>query len=198
MCAGEKWQNGDRDLSSYVGLVQKLVRSGVAKTYEKEVKRAAQDHLSIDMDTSIVYDGMAHTLSFGGETYSAYNNVQSKANGPYPNGTYGFSHIVYKHEETTFNQRIFGSVANVVFHVPGRSGMGIHSGREHDTDKMGKSGMEHCTDGCIRTTDEVMSRLVVFAAAKNPALVVKNNEDCIADYTRRKHVREEAAARACA
>ena len=58
--------------------------------------------------------------------------------------------------------------------------------------------MEHCTDGCIRTTDEVMSRLVVFAAAKNPELVVKNNEDCIADYTRRKHVWEEAAARASA
>ena len=82
--AGEKWQNGDRDLSSYVGLVQKLVRSGVAETYENEVTRAAQEHLSVDMDTSIVYDGMAHTISFGGETYSAYNNVQSKANGPAP------------------------------------------------------------------------------------------------------------------
>jgi hypothetical protein len=38
--------------------------------------------------------------------------------------------------------------------------MGVHSGREGVPDGFGNAGFEHCTMGCIRTTDHAMAQLV--------------------------------------
>lgn len=74
--------------------------------------------------------------------YPAGNNTTSSSNGPWPNGTYDYSHYM-PHPESGSNGR-YGSNGNFVFDVPGRTGMGIHSGR---------SGPQSNTEGCVRTTD---------------------------------------------
>lgn len=76
-------------------------------------------------------------------TYPAANNTTSTSNGPWPNGTYDYSHYM-SHPESGPDGP-YGSNGNFVFNVPGRSGMGIHSGR---------SGPQSKTLGCVRTTDE--------------------------------------------
>ena len=76
-------------------------------------------------------------------TYPAANNTTSNSNGSWPNGTYDYSHYM-PHPESGPNGP-YGSNGNFVFDVPGRSGMGIHSGR---------SGPQSKTQGCIRTTDD--------------------------------------------
>lgn len=75
--------------------------------------------------------------------YPAGNNTTSSSNGPWPNGTYNYSYHM-PHPESGANGP-YGSNGNFVFDVPGRTGMGIHSGR---------SGPQSRTQGCIRTTDE--------------------------------------------
>ena len=37
-----------------------------------------------------------------------------------------------------------------------RTGMGVHAGRQNETDELGRSGVEHATQGCVRTTEEAM------------------------------------------
>ncbi|UGQ45401.1 RHS repeat-associated core domain-containing protein [Massilia endophytica] len=81
-------------------------------------------------------------------TYPAANNTTSTSNGPWPNGTYPYSHH-RPHPESGITGR-FGSNGNFVFSVPGRSGMGVHSGR---------GGPQSKTEGCIRTSDEATSFL---------------------------------------
>ncbi len=80
--------------------------------------------------------------------YPAANNTTSDSNGPWPNGTYDFSHYMPHPESDATGP--YGSNGNFVFDVPGRSGMGIHSGRRGPSSK---------TFGCVRTTDEATDRL---------------------------------------
>jgi RHS repeat-associated protein len=75
--------------------------------------------------------------------FPAGNNTTSTSNGPWPNGTYDYSYYL-PHPESGSNGP-YGSNGNFVFNVPGRTGMGIHSGRK---------GPQSKTEGCIRTTDE--------------------------------------------
>ncbi|MDR1719570.1 MAG: hypothetical protein LBR67_05540 [Dysgonamonadaceae bacterium] len=92
-------------------------------------------------------------------TYSAYNNVDSRSKGIWPNGTYSMldQHSALKHNnsEDTFEGSfgIYGIFrANTfVYSNVTREYMGIHSGRCNNP--------EHPTYGCIRTTDEAMSKL---------------------------------------
>ncbi len=81
-------------------------------------------------------------------SYPAGNETSSSSNGPWPNGTFPYSHYV-DHPESSKNGP-YGSNGNFVFNVPGRVGMGIHSGRQ---------GPKSKTLGCIRTTDEATSFL---------------------------------------
>lgn len=40
--------------------------------------------------------------------------------------------------------------------IQGHDGVGVHSGREGRADGRGRRGVDHATQGCIRTTDEAM------------------------------------------
>jgi RHS repeat-associated protein len=81
--------------------------------------------------------------------YPAGNFTVSSSNGPWPNGTYSPSY--YNAHPESGSTGAYGSHGIIVFGVPGRSGMGLHSGR---------SGPKSPTLGCVRTTDDAMGYLV--------------------------------------
>lgn len=80
--------------------------------------------------------------------FPAGNNTTSTSNGPWPNGTYDFSH--YNEHPESGPTGPYGSNGIFVFNVPGRTGMGVHSGRR---------GPKSKTLGCVRTTDSAMDSL---------------------------------------
>ena len=75
----------------------------------------------------------------------AGNNVTLWAKGPFPVGTFSFSH--YNRHPGSGPTGPFGSYGIFIFNVPGRTGMGVHSGRQ---------GPQSPTLGCIRTDDPCM------------------------------------------
>jgi hypothetical protein len=90
--------------------------------------------------------------------WDAANNVDSRCTGQWPNGTYKFAYHVDHPGDSASSP--FGAHGIFIFNVPGREGMGVHSGREGIPDGLGRKGFLHCTLGCIRTTDEAMTQLV--------------------------------------
>ena len=99
--------------------------------------------------SSITYDFNTSSLSLydsGGSLigqFPAGNNTTADSNGSWPPGTYPYSYYVPHPESGPTGP--YGSHGNFVFDVPGRPGMGVHSGRQNP---------QHPTQGCIRTTDE--------------------------------------------
>jgi len=89
--------------------------------------------------TITVYDNQGNQVG----QYPAGNNTTSTSNGAWPDGTYDYSHYVPHPESGATGP--YGSNGNFVFDVPGRTGMGIHSGRK---------GPQSKTLGCVRTTDD--------------------------------------------
>lgn len=107
--------------------------------------------------TTITYNATAGTvtvMSAGGAegTYPAANNAASTSNGPFSLGTFPYSY--YSPHTGSDANSAFGSYGNFIFDVPGRTGMGVHSGRANSCDRAGRCGVEYATEGCIRTTDE--------------------------------------------
>ena len=100
----------------------------------------------------LLYDGTQQTITiFGSDgrtigTYPAGNYVIANSGGPWPAGEYSYSHY-NGHPESGPNDA-YGSYGINVFEVPGRIGMGVHSGRAN------QGGPSYPTLGCIRTTDE--------------------------------------------
>ena len=93
--------------------------------------------------------------------FPAANNAQSTSNGPWPPGAYSYNHNQPHSDDGP--DSAYGSYGNFQFNVPGRTYMGVHSGRVNTPDKAGRKGYQHATDGCIRTTDaatELISQLV--------------------------------------
>jgi hypothetical protein len=89
-------------------------------------------------------------------TWHAENNAQSGAQ-PWPNGQYAFSwHSPHAGDDADSS---YGSHGNFIFEVPGREGMGVHSGRKNVADGRGNRGPAHVTDGCVRTTDECTGKI---------------------------------------
>ena len=88
-----------------------------------------------------VYDD-AGELQF---SCKAGNNVTPWAKGPFPPGTFPFSH--YNRHPESGPTGPFGSYGIFIFNVPGRTGMGVHSGRQ---------GPQSPTLGCVRTDDPCM------------------------------------------
>lgn len=86
--------------------------------------------------------------------FEAFNNVAT-GHDPYPAGTHKFSHA--KTHDDDAPGSAYGSHGIVVFDVPKRTGMGVHSGR---ADAKNNPGPKHPTHGCIRTTDEAMKKIV--------------------------------------
>lgn len=97
--------------------------------------------MEFDRENGIVtiYDNQGSQVG----QFPAANNTTPSSNGPWPNGIYDFSY--YNPHPESGPTGPYGSHGNFVFDVPGRSGMGIHSGRR---------GPQSATLGCIRTTDE--------------------------------------------
>jgi hypothetical protein len=108
--------------------------------------------------STITYDSKTGTITVNDKsgntvgTFPASNNAASNSNGPFPQSTYPYSHYS-PHKGEGANDR-YGSYGNFVFDVPGRTGMGVHSGRQDSCDKAGRCGSDFATMGCIRTTDE--------------------------------------------
>jgi hypothetical protein len=96
-------------------------------------------------------------------TWAAANNVDSRCAGIWPEGIYAFAYYV-AHPGDPPNSA-YGSHGIFIFDVPGREGMGVHSGREGLPDGLGRRGVLHCTMGCIRTTDEATAQLLRTHAA---------------------------------
>jgi hypothetical protein len=90
--------------------------------------------------------------------WDAANNVDARCVGIWPNGTFNFDYYVAHPGDSPSSA--FGSHGIFIFKVPGREGMGVHSGREGVPDGLGRSGFLHCTIGCIRTTDDATAQLV--------------------------------------
>ena len=88
---------------------------------------------------TILFDAIGNPV----KEFPSANNVTSTSNGKFPDGTWSFSH--YNEHSESDATGPYGSNGIWVFDVPGRSGMGFHSGR---------SGPQSKTLGCIRTTDE--------------------------------------------
>ena len=83
----------------------------------------------------------------------AGNRTDSASNGPWPNGTYPFS----RHNDHPADPNgPYGSYGIDIFQVPGRTGMGVHSGRDN------RGGPEHPTEGCVRTTDDCMKSITDY------------------------------------
>jgi len=81
---------------------------------------------------------------------TAANNTTRSSNGPWPRGTYPFqSHNNHPPDPNG----PYGSYGIDVFDVPGRTGMGVHSGRQNS------GGPNHPTLGCVRTTDDCMKTI---------------------------------------
>jgi len=94
--------------------------------------------------------------------FPAANNAQSGSRGPWAGGSYTFSGWVPHSGDNA--DSAFGSNGNFVFNVPGCVGCGVHSGRENTTDLAGRAGVDHATNGCIRTTDDATA-LIRFLQA---------------------------------
>jgi RHS repeat-associated protein len=84
--------------------------------------------------------------------FPATNNAQSSSRGPWPGGIFPYERSTVHSADGPDSQ--YGSSGNIIFAVPNRSNMGIHSGRELSRDRAGRSGAQYATDGCIRTTDD--------------------------------------------
>jgi hypothetical protein len=91
-------------------------------------------------------------------SWDAANNVDTHSKGPWPDGLYVFDY--YVPHPGDLPSSAYGSHGIFIFDVPEREGMGVHSGREGVPDGLGRTGFQHCTMGCIRTTDEATAQLL--------------------------------------
>lgn len=108
--------------------------------------------------SKLYYDGKAKILSLVASdasvrSWPAANNAQKSSKGKWPNGTFPF---VWHSPSKGGADSLTGLYGNMIFDVPGREGMGVHSGRAGKTDLAGRQGVEFSTNGCIRTSDEAM------------------------------------------
>ena len=115
-----------------------------------------------------VYNDLTQRLLFYGNDNKflfhcqASNNVVSGAS-KWPGGVFDFS---YHKPHFPNPNGPFGEFGNFVFDVPGRPGMGIHSGRANT------GGWQEETEGCIRTTNKCASAVDVLHS-KDPLRYIK-------------------------
>jgi hypothetical protein len=96
--------------------------------------------------------------------FEACNNVDSHSQGPWPDGT--FPYIGYNaHPALSDPNSEYGAYGILIFDVPDHIGMGVHSGRRDIPDGLGRTGPQHCTLGCVRTTDQAMASFLRVISA---------------------------------
>jgi hypothetical protein len=97
--------------------------------------------------------------------WRAANNVDSDSKGVWPDGSYTIQDSTAPHTHGGDKDTLDGEYgthgiirADTFTDTDGdtRTGMGVHAGRENDADGLGRTGPEHATFGCIRTTEEGM------------------------------------------
>lgn len=129
--------------------------------------------------STLTYNGQTNQLTLTHsdgttETWTAHNNAQTSSAGRMPNGTHNF--VWHSPHPGGGANTAYGSHGNFIFDVPGRTGMGVHSGRATSTDGAGRTGTEYATNGCIRTTNAATERILdVHATDPITSLAVTNN-----------------------
>ena len=109
-------------------------------------------------DFPVIFNGGAGTLwvvppgGTSAEGFPAGNNTTLASRGAWAPGTYTYGYSTTHKDDAPGSS--YGSNGNAVFKVPGCVGCGVHSGREYKADRRGGSGIQHVTEGCIRTTDD--------------------------------------------
>jgi hypothetical protein len=103
-----------------------------------------------------------HSNGASAGAWRAANNVDSHSAGHWPPGRFGFAW--YDRSVADGPNGSYGAYGILTFGVKGRTGMGIHSGEATRPDGMGRTGIYHCTMGCIRTTNDAMNALVSLHA----------------------------------
>lgn len=91
-------------------------------------------------------------------TWVAHNNTTKTSKGPWPNGTWTWTHY-NAHPEmgkgSKCHNTAYGCTGVHVFEVKGRTGMGVHSGRtDGSDDKVGGK-----TLGCVRAPTNAMQTI---------------------------------------
>jgi len=118
------------------------------------------------------------TLTRGDGTvqqFPANNNPDSTSKGRWPDGTFHYERHTTHPDDAPDSG--YGSNGNYIFTVPGRDKMGVHSGRMDRPDGAGRSGVDHATLGCIRTTDEGTAAIGDAMTSGDPVtrITVRNN-----------------------
>ena len=136
--------------------------------------------------SDLVYDAQAHTLTLytneGNKvgTWHASNNVASTAKfnngqktGPLPNGKYRMADKSSPHMHPGQKDKNDGHMADSPKGEYGKNGdfrleksavnpdggVAVHAGREDVPDATGRTGADHATMGCVRTTGEAMDAI---------------------------------------
>jgi hypothetical protein len=125
--------------------------------------------------SSLVFDGNAHTVTLkdnAGTTVGSWsaNNVVSRDRphqAPHlpfvPNGTHTVAtqtHARHHGAAADSANGEYGTHGAVVMNpIQGHTGIAVHSGRATTPDGARRTGVNHATEGCIRTTDEAMQQI---------------------------------------
>ena len=133
------------------------VRDDYLDDVSEDEKTTAEKPPLVRMASTLDYDCASNrlTLTRGDGTiqqFPAANNATRASDGRWPDGEYHYERHT-THPDDAPDSR-YGSNGNYIFTVPGRPDMGVHSGRLGWPDQVGRSGVNHATFGCIRTTDQ--------------------------------------------
>lgn len=100
-------------------------------------------------------------------TWDASNNVPEGVK-PWQTGTFKFVWPSESLHKKSKRWQAISSSGAYIFEVPGRPEMGVHAGREGWFDSKGRTGWQHETSGCIRTTEEAMAAIKNRFLKKDP------------------------------
>jgi len=121
--------------------------------------------------SDIEFNGQDHTVTLKDRngnvvaTWDANNRTDSAATLQFvPNGRYPVldQNAPHRHpgDRDTVNGE-YGTQGIIRFNVPGHDGVGIHAGRQnrHDRTPEAAAGVDHVTEGCIRTNEDAMQAI---------------------------------------
>jgi hypothetical protein len=134
----------------------------------------------VQVASTLDYDGATNQLTLTRsdgtvQSFPAANNPQRGSGGRWPDGTFDYErHTDHSNDAPDSS---YGSHGNYIFTVPGRTNMGVHSGRSTTPDQLGRPGVNHATLGCIRTTDEGTAAIRDAMRSDDPVahITVRNN-----------------------
>ncbi len=139
--------------------------------------------------STATFDGQTHTLTIKDKagnvvaTGAANNRTDSHSTLQFvPDGNYSVQDAAASHRHGGTHDTVngeYGSYGIVRFNVAGHLGVGIHAGRQLTADKTPQRaiGPNHVTQGCIRTTEDVMKSLTTLMSSDPlETVTVVNNE----------------------